>query len=86
MSRVRKVGVAVKEIDTERKIILGFSDIAARSDINKEEGIINSKVGLSLSKKNSFICFDESPLNMMKNTFYFTIKFLFVLKIFKFLS
>ena len=86
MSRVRKVGVAVKETDTERKIKLGFSDVAARSDINKEEVIINSKVRLSLSKKKCFICFDESPLNMMKNAFYFTIKFLFALKIFKFLS
>ena len=28
----------------------------------------------------------ESPLKMMKNTFYFTLKALFVLKIFKFLS
>ena len=28
----------------------------------------------------------ESPLKMMKNTFYFTLKALFVLKIIKFLS
>ena len=28
----------------------------------------------------------ESPLKIMKNTFHFTSKFLFVLKIFKFLS
>ena len=28
----------------------------------------------------------ESPLKMMKNTFYFTLKAAFVLKIFKFLS
>ena len=28
----------------------------------------------------------ESPLKMMKNVFYFTLKALFVLKIFKFLS
>ena len=33
-----------------------------------------------------FICFYESPLKMMKNTFYFILKALFVLKIFKFLS
>ena len=30
--------------------------------------------------------FNESPLKMMKNAFYFTAKALFVLKIFKFLS
>ena len=29
------------------------------------------KVGLSPSKKNWFICFNESPLKMMKNAFYF---------------
>ena len=28
----------------------------------------------------------ENPLKMMKNTFYFTLKVIFVLKIFKFLS
>ena len=28
----------------------------------------------------------ESPLKMMKNTFYFTLKALFILEIFKFLS
>ena len=44
------------------------------------------KVGLSPSKKNCFICFNESPLKMMKNAFYFILKALFILKIFKFLS
>ena len=29
------------------------------------------KVELSPSKKNRFMCFNESPLKMMKNTFYF---------------
>ena len=29
---------------------------------------------------------NENPLKMMKNAFYFTLKALFVLKIFKFLS
>ena len=33
-----------------------------------------------------FICFDDSPSKMMKNAFYFILKALFVLKIFKFLS
>ena len=39
-----------------------------------------------LLKKNCFICFNKSPLKMMKNAFYFIFKALFVLKIFKFLS
>ena len=33
-----------------------------------------------------FICFNHSPSKMMKNVFYFILKALFVLKIFKFLS
>ena len=44
------------------------------------------KVRLSPSKKIFFIYFDESPLKMMKNAFYFTLKAPIVLKIFKFLS
>ena len=37
-------------------------------------------------KKICFICFNESPLKMMKNALYFILKALSVLKIFKFLS
>ena len=40
MSRVRKVVAAVKEIDTEGKIKLGFSGLVARGNINKEEDIV----------------------------------------------
>ena len=36
--------------------------------------------------KKIFICFNESPLKMMKNAFYFIVKALFVLETFKFLS
>ena len=39
-----------------------------------------------LPKKIIFICFNESPLKMMKKAFYFILKARFVLKIFKFLS
>ena len=39
-----------------------------------------------LPKKNCFISLIESPLKVMKNAFYFILKALFVLKIFKFLS
>ena len=41
-------------------------------------------VGLSPSKKICFICFNENLLKLMKNVFYFILKALFVLKIFKF--
>ena len=44
------------------------------------------KVGLLPSKKVFFICFNDSPSKMMKNAFYFIVKSLFILKIFKFLS
>ena len=43
-------------------------------------------VGLSLSKKICVLCLTESPLKMIKNVFYFILKALFVLKVFKFLS
>ena len=42
-------------------------------------------VGLSPSKEFCFIYFKESPLNMVKNVFYFILKALFILKILKFL-
>ena len=44
------------------------------------------KVGLSPSKKICVICLIESPLKMIKNAFYFILKALFVLKIFKLFS
>ena len=44
------------------------------------------KVGVSPSKKNCVICFIEIPLKVMKNDYYFILKALFVLEIFKFLS
>ena len=43
------------------------------------------KVGLAPSKIIFFICFNDTPLKMMKNAFYFILRALFVLKIFKFL-
>ena len=44
------------------------------------------KVGLSPSEKICVVCLIKSPLKMMKNAFYFILKALFDLKIFKFLS
>ena len=44
------------------------------------------EVGLSTSKKNCVICSIENPLKMMKDAFYFILKALFIVKIFKFLS
>ena len=48
---------------------------------------ICKKAGLKVGpfKKKNFICFNDSPSKMMKNVFYFILKALFVLKIFKFL-
>ena len=47
----------------------------------------NLKSDSRLTKKgNFFICFNDSSSKMMKNVFYFVVKALFVLKVFKFLS
>ena len=46
----------------------------------------NLKSDPHLPKEFCFISFIESPLKMMKNAFYFILKTLLVLKIFKFLS
>ena len=55
-SRVRKVVAAVKEIDNEGMIKLGFSGIVARGDINKDEDIVSSSNRLEKysSKVNEF--------------------------------
>ena len=47
---------------------------------------VTLKMDIHLPTKIFFVCFDESPLKMMKNAFYFILKSLFVLEIFKFLS
>ena len=65
----------IKQINIKKRTYYLFNDI-----IN----IKNLKVGLSFSKKNCVICFIDSPLKIMKNAFYFILKPLFVLKIFKF--
>ena len=48
--------------------------------------LLGIKVRLSPFKKICVICLIESPLKMMKNAFYFILKAIFILKIFKFLS
>ena len=44
------------------------------------------KVVLSLSKKVIFICFNKRTLKMIKNAFFFILRALFILEIFKFLT
>ena len=44
------------------------------------------KLESHLPKKIIFICFNESPIKITKNAFYFILKFVFVLKISKYLS
>ena len=51
-----------------------------------KENISIFKSNSHLPKKISFIFFNESLLKIMKNSFYFTLKALFVPRIFKFLS
>ena len=52
---------------------------------SKSDSHLLKKFVLFASKK-CFICFNERPLKMMENVFYFFLKALFILKIFKFLS
>ena len=71
-----------------------INDLLAINDGNEFENLFMEnysqefqlKDGLSPSKKNCFISFYEISLKMMKNAFYFILKALFVLIIFKFLS
>ena len=49
----------------------------------KTKRTVGFKVGLSSSKKASFICIKESTLKMMKNAFYFILKGILFFKIFK---
>ena len=64
MSRVRKVVAAVKEIGTESKKKLGFSGIAARGDINKEEDIVSTNNRLEkYCKRNEFFFIDNSNID-----------------------
>ena len=53
---------------------------------NNQNMSIGITVGLSAPKKIMLFTSMESSLQMMKNAFYFIVKALFVLKIFKFLS
>ena len=65
MSRVRKVVAAVKEIDTDGKIKLGFSGIAARGDINKEEDIVTTNNRLEkYCKRNEFFFINKSNIDV----------------------
>ena len=56
--------------------------LASLNKLSKKE----LKSDSHLPKKFLFICFNESPLKMMKNAFYFILKAPFVFKIFKVLS
>ena len=64
MNRVPKVVATIKEIDTEGKIKLGFSGIAARGDINKEENIVSTNNRLEKHcKGNKFFFIDNSDID-----------------------
>ena len=69
--------------------LLSFFQILAdtRTLVRKRNPMVTSlKFDSHLGGRVCFICLNESPLQMMKNAFYFILKALFVLKIFKFFS
>ena len=88
------------DASTLREILLAYLFLLHQVDMHwfevgkspsKKNGLIcfnesPLKSGPHLPKKILFICFNKSPLKMMKNAFYFILKALFILKIFKFLS
>ena len=57
-------------------------------ELTEQDGTFGAllKLDSHLLNKIIFVCFNESPLKMMENAFYFIIKALFVLKVFKCLS
>ena len=57
----------------------------AKTNIEWYKQIVGKTVKSALSDLKQFMAI-ESPLKMMKNAFYFTLKALLLLKIFKFLS
>ena len=69
---------------------LTTKQVARRALFNRTYSIITNKDNLKsdshLPKKTLFICFNDGPSKMMKNAFYFILKALSVLKLFKFLS
>ena len=67
---------------TGKQILLNIS----RSKGNQAKKFTQLKSDSHLPNKILFVCFNESPLKMMKNAFYFILKALFVLETFKFRS
>ena len=62
-----------------------LSHVETSEEVTFQRQIYLLKSDSHLPKK-CVICFIESTLKMMRNTFYFIFKALFLLKIFKFLS
>ena len=60
--------------------------ILYEKDSKNVENYQRKKLELPPSKKNCVICLIERPLKIMKYAFYFILKALLVLKIFRFLS
>ena len=82
--------VNVVDVNDYLCIIKIFLVIAYNNVVKGKSQLLQVKGGLSKKKINFkkiiFIYFNESPLKMMKNAFYFMIKVLFVLDIFILLS
>ena len=64
MSRIWKVAAAVKEIDTEGKIKLGFSGFVGGDAVNKEADIVSTNNRLEkYCKGNEFLFIDNSNID-----------------------
>ena len=73
------------EIDLQ--ILIGSIDFILTSKRFDEPLLnLNTQSRALTFRKKCLICLNESPLKMMENSFYFILKALFILSIFKFLS
>ena len=81
-----KIGITSTQLQRVAVFSFDFVEVSRCGTLINLIPVFSIKVGLSPSKNTFFICFNDSPSKMMKNAFYFILKALFVLKIFRFLS
>ena len=76
---------------TKRQIFEKFDNLSEdelntrNKEVYAKNDVMTTVIKVALSILRQYLA-NESPIKMMKNAFYFTLKALFLLKIFKFLS
>ena len=75
-------GIYLKFVQKFKRILSKVEGHNLSKSLSVSQQSWSLKVRLSPSKKNCFICFNESPSKVMENAFFVRKKALFVLKIF----